>query len=251
MPLGPLDRADTARLAAAVPVASSTRDDAEALHDRTQGIPFYIEEMAGMLALQGVATKPAAWRCPETILDAVLLRMDVLSRRPGASALETAAVAGPRPRCRRRAGPASAATPSARRWRAGFLVESGGGIVAFRHVLVRDAIYHAIPWTRRQSLHAAQWLAALEEARRHRPATAPRHWLGAGDVERARTALCEAAAAASAGVLRVPRRGARSTSARSSSAAAATRSGSSCSSGLRCARSWPATSPHPRAAGAR
>ena len=79
----------------------------------------------------------------------------------------------------------------------GFLVEPGPGIVAFRHALVRDAIYHAIPWTRRQSLHAAQ-ARALEAASAPASERAT-HWLGAGDVDRARSALCEAAAA-SAGV---------------------------------------------------
>src|SRR5262249_50682665 len=119
------------------------------------------------------------------------LRTDVLSR-PAREALETAAVAG--------ASCEVAAVPGLRRddalaeaLAAGFLVEAGPGIVAFRHVLVRDAIYHAIPWTRRQYLHAAQ-ASALESA--SAPATErANQWLGAGDVERARSALCEAAAA--------------------------------------------------------
>ena len=194
VPLAPLDRGDTARLAAAVVGEELEARDADALHERTQGIPFYIEEMAGMLALQG---SPDAGRLPlpETILDAVLLRTDVLSR-PAREALEIAAVAG--------SSTDVSAVPGLRRedalaeaLAAGFLVEAGPGIVAFRHVLVRDAIYDAIPWTRRQYLHAAQ-ARALESASAPASERAT-HWLGAGDVERSRTALCEAAAA-SAGV---------------------------------------------------
>jgi tetratricopeptide (TPR) repeat protein len=190
----PLGRRDTARLAAAVLGEELEGREADMLHERTQGIPFYIEEMAGMLALSG-SHDAGRLPLPETILDAVLLRTDVLSR-PAREALETAAVAG--------ASCEVAAVPGLRSEEAltealaaGFLVEAGPGIVAFRHVLVRDAIYHAIPWTRRQILHAAQ-ARALEAASAPASERAT-HWLGAGDVERARTALCEAAAA-SAGV---------------------------------------------------
>ena len=196
LPLGPLDRGETARLAAAVTGEELTASIADALYERTQGIPFYVEELAATLALQDArAEEPGRLPLPETILDAVLLRTDVLSR-PAREALETAAVAGPS--CE------VAAVPGLRRdgslsevLQSGFLVESGPGIVAFRHALVRDAIYHAIPWTRRQSLHAAQ-ARALEVASAPASERAT-HWLGAGDVDRARTALCEAAAA-SAGV---------------------------------------------------
>jgi len=192
--LGPLDRADTARLAAAVAGEELEPRDADVLYERTQGIPFYIEEMAGMLALQG-SGEAGRLALPETILDAVLLRTDVLSRA-AREALEIAAVAG--------ASCEVAAVPGLRRddplaevLAAGFLVEAAPGVVAFRHALVRDAIYHAIPWTRRQSLHAAQ-ARALESASAPASERAT-HWLGAGDVDRARAALCDAAAA-SAGV---------------------------------------------------
>ena len=58
---------------------------------------------------------------------------------------------------------------------------------------MRDAIYEAIPWTRRRSLHAA-----IARSLEHAGASAAEratHWLGAGDVARARAALAEAAAA--------------------------------------------------------
>ena len=135
--------------------------------------------------------RPGGLPLPETVLDAVLLRTEVLSLA-GRNALETAAVAGHRcvvanvPSLERAEGLGEALS-------SGLLVEDGRGCVAFRHALVRDAIYHAVPWTRRRSLHAAI-AAALEEVGGS-PAERARHWLGAGNVERARSALAEAAAA--------------------------------------------------------
>ena len=121
----------------------------------------------------------------------MLLRTEVLSLA-GRNALETAAVAGHRcvvanvPSLERAEGLGEALS-------SGLLVEDGPGCVAFRHALVRDAIYHAVPWTRRRSLHAAI-AGALEEVGGS-PAERARHWLGAGNVERARSALAEAAVA--------------------------------------------------------
>ena len=110
---------------------------------------------------------------------------------------------------------------------AGFLVDAGPGCLEFRHALVRDAVYHAIPWTRRRSLHTS--VARLLEQAGAPAAERATQWLGAGDVERARAALAEAAAA-SVGRLRLPRRRRRSTNARSISTAARSRCASSCSS---------------------
>ena len=127
------------------------------------------------------------------MLDAVLLRTELLSLA-GRNALEIAAVAGQRcvvanvPSLERADGLGEALA-------SGLLVEDGPGRVAFRHALVRDAIYHAVPWTRRRSLHAAI-AAALEEAEGS-PAERARHWLGAA-TSIARSALAEAAAASAA-----------------------------------------------------
>ena len=58
---------------------------------------------------------------------------------------------------------------------------------------MRDAVYQAIPWTRRRSLHTS--VARSLDGAGASAAERATHWLGAGDVERARSALGEAAAA--------------------------------------------------------
>lgn len=191
LPLQPLDREHTALLVRAVAGAGVDDDTIEALHDRAHGIPFYVEELAASLGLEGRRPEARRLALPDTVLDAVLLRTEALSLA-GRNALEIAAVAGLHcvvadvPSLERAEGLGEALA-------SGLLVEDGPGRVAFRHALVRDAIYQAIPWTRRRALHAAV-AAALEEAG-HSPAERAPHWLGAGNVDRARDALAEAAAA--------------------------------------------------------
>ncbi len=190
--LEPLDRDDTARLAAAVTGDDLDDETVAALHDRTHGVPFYVEELAATLGLEERRAGSGRLPLPETVLDAVLLRTEVLSLA-GRNALEAAAVAGVR--CVVAQVPSLEAADGglAEAVAAGLLVEDGPGCVAFRHALVRDAVYHVIPWTRRRSLHAAV-AGALEESGASPAERAP-HWLGAGDVERARSALAEAATA--------------------------------------------------------
>ena len=165
---------------------------------------------------------------PETLLDAVLLRTEALSLA-ARNALERAAVVGQR--CNVEHVPDSAERRRlAEALAAGFLVAAGPGYLEFRHALVRDAIYEAIPWTRRRSLHASV-ARSLEEAGASAAERAT-HWLGAGDVARARTALAEAAEA-SAGRLRVPRRGHALRAGARSRRRRRSRCGSSCSSASR------------------
>ena len=126
---------------------------------------------------------------PETLLDAVLLRTDALSSS-ARSALERAAVVGQRCDAEQVSDGASG-DAVAEALAAGFLVAAGPGHLEFRHALVRDAIYEAIPWTRRRSLHGSV-ARALAEAGAPASERAA-HWLGAGETARARAALTEAA----------------------------------------------------------
>ncbi|MDX6630450.1 MAG: hypothetical protein QOH00_2696 [Gaiellales bacterium] len=189
LPLRPFDRADTALLAAAVAREELDDDVLGALYERAQGIPFYIEELAATLALDGRRAETGGLPLPETVLDAVLLRTEALSL-DARNALERAAVVGQRFDVEHVAAPAAEALAEA--LSAGFLVEAGPGHLEFRHALVRDAVYQAIPWTRRRSLHSsvARSLGGAGASAAERAT----HWLGAGDVERARSALGEAAA---------------------------------------------------------
>ena len=120
----------------------------------------------------------------------MLLRTEALSL-DARNALERAAVVGQRFDVEHVAAPGAEALSEA--LETGFLVEAGPGHLEFRHALVRDAVYQAIPWTRRRSLHTS--VARSLDGAGASAAERATHWLGAGDVERARSALGEAAAA--------------------------------------------------------
>ena len=190
LPLRPFDRDDTARLAAVVTGEELGDDVIAALHDRAQGIPFYVEELAETLVLEGRRAEAGRLPLPESVLDAVLLRTEALSL-DARNALERAAVVGQRFDIEHVAAPGADALAEA--LDTGFLVEAGPGNLEFRHALVRDAVYQAIPWTRRRSLHTS--VARSLDGAGASAAERATHWLGAGDVERARSALGEAAAA--------------------------------------------------------
>jgi DNA-binding CsgD family transcriptional regulator len=130
--------------------------DAELLHHRTGGNPFFVREVLA----SGGADVPA------TVRDAVVARASRLSAA-ARSALEAASVAGTR-------------TPEARlvrlldrddtpRWAveeamwSGFLARDGG-LVRFRHELVRSAIGDATAPERRHRLHATMLALLREEA---------------------------------------------------------------------------------------
>ena len=124
------------------------------------------------------------------MLDAVLLRTEALSLA-ARNGLEKAAVVGQR--CEIQHIEALGAEALAETLDAGFLDDAGPGCLEFRHALVRDAVYQAIPWTRRRSLHAT--VARALDQTGAPAAERATQWLGAGDVDRARAALAEAAAA--------------------------------------------------------
>jgi predicted ATPase len=84
----PLDRGDTAALAARVLGAPLASPLAALLYHRTQGLPFFVEELAAALVDSHRLTEsPGGWALadagevpiPDTLRDAVLLRADGLS----------------------------------------------------------------------------------------------------------------------------------------------------------------------------
>ena len=93
-PLGPVE---TAQLAARVLGARLGSTLARTLYDRTQGVPFFIEELAAALAAAGRLETAAGTvelgpeetlPMPDTIKETVLLRAERLSR-PGATPLRS------------------------------------------------------------------------------------------------------------------------------------------------------------------
>jgi DNA-binding CsgD family transcriptional regulator/tetratricopeptide (TPR) repeat protein len=174
---------------------------AHAIHARTCGIPFFVEELTAALA-DRLEPGPdgtelaldADVPLPQTIRDAVLVRTATLSDLARAAA-ETAAALGATfdvEVVAEEAGEDALAELLAD----GLLEEDADGRAAFRHPLVREALYDDLPWLRRRSLHRR--LAASLAARGVDPASVATHWLAARDAPRALEALLEAAADAAA-----------------------------------------------------
>ncbi len=197
--LAPLDQDDTAALAARVLGRRPGPGLAAALHDRTQGVPFFVEELAAALAASGrlragvpdiELAADGEVPVPATVRDAVLLRTETLSE-PARRALEIAAVAGLRFDLDLVAALAGGDDGLGEAIERGFLREDGPGEGTFRHALAREAIYGDVGWRRRHALHRE--IAERLEARGSPPELVAEHWLAGRDPERARRALLDAA----------------------------------------------------------
>jgi DNA-binding NarL/FixJ family response regulator len=186
-----------------------------AVFDRTDGIPFFVEELGSALAVSGrLQPGPSGLELlegedlplPDSVRDAVLLRAAGLSGDTRAAVM-AAAVAG-------QAFDPELATAVAglREWpdellRRGIVTEAEPGRMAFRHALIRDAFYGEIPWTRRVALHRA--VAQRLEAEGAAPAVVAEQWALGRQPDRARESLLAAAGAFAA--MHAYRDGARAT----------------------------------------
>jgi DNA-binding CsgD family transcriptional regulator len=197
--LGPLTSAETAALMEQVLGTTPSQRLVRTLHERTAGLPFFVEELTGALRT-GDRLRDAAdgtdldldvdVPLPQTLRDAVLVQMAALSE--GArSAAEVAAVAGSVVDLDLVAGVGD--EPGVADLLAtGRLVETEPGRARFRNPLAREAIYADVPWLRRRELHRR--LARELSAREHDPAEVATHWLAARDNARALEALLDAIA---------------------------------------------------------
>ncbi len=169
-----------------------------AIHERTQGIPFFVEELGRALMLtEALAHGPRGLELaderevplPDTIRDAVLVGAAELSDEARAAA-EVAAAAGDTFGLDVVAEVAGT-TGLGELLDCGLLVEAEPGRGAFRHALAREALYADVPWLRRRSLHAR--LAEELEARDAPSIEVATQWQGAHEQARAREALLRAA----------------------------------------------------------
>jgi DNA-binding NarL/FixJ family response regulator len=198
--LEPLDHGQAAELASRIVRRRLGPRLAQRIFERTEGVPFLVEEFAAALAVggrleeQGEALELPAGQdvpLPDTVRETVLLRTDRLSQA-ARQALDVAAVVGARVDLGLVADLAGA--PGLEEAiELGFLVEIDEGVAAFRHALVREAVYAEIPWTRRRVQHRR--LAETLERVGAPPQLLAEHWLAAGEPERARPKLLAAAEA--------------------------------------------------------
>jgi predicted ATPase/DNA-binding CsgD family transcriptional regulator len=196
--VAPLDTAGTAVLAEHILDGQVGPRLRAAIYDRTQGIPFFIEELAAGLAasqrlvrsgLRLELESGASIPIPETIRDAARFRADGLST-DARSALEAAAAIGTQVPLELLSslGDEAALVELLER---GLLNEHEPGMASFRHDLIREALYADTPWPRRRMLH--RQVAQLLEAQQAEPRLVADHWLAARQPDRARPLLLEAA----------------------------------------------------------
>jgi DNA-binding CsgD family transcriptional regulator len=194
----PLDAESTGLIAARVLGTEPGPALRAALHDRTQGVPFFVEELTEALRLAGrlepgphgvELEEGSSVPVPETLRDALRLRAEGLSG-DGRAALEAAAVVGAEVELELLAD-LGYDDGLGEVLESGLLVEIAPGIAAFRHDLVREAFHAGIHWPRRRALHRE--LAALLETRGAEPRLTADHWLAAGERRRAIPLFVEAA----------------------------------------------------------
>jgi DNA-binding CsgD family transcriptional regulator len=154
-----------------------------AVHQRADGLPFFVEEQGAALTDAGVLTSvdgeldaapDAVLPLSDRVVDAVLLRTAALREECG-TAVELAAVLGVRVDLATLADIVPEGQVD-QLIEAGLLVEedSGAEVAVFRHALVQEALYSAIPWARRRSHHRqvadrlTAWQAPAEIVAEHR-----------------------------------------------------------------------------------
>ncbi|MGL6280517.1 MAG: ATP-binding protein, partial [Gaiella sp.] len=194
----PLDAEATARLAAQVLEDEPGPMLRAALYDRTQGVPFFLEELAAALK-EGRCLRPTEEGLeldvgsnvplPQGLRDAIRVRVEGLTDE-GRGALEAASVVGSRVELEILTALGCDAGLNDVLDH-GLLVEVEPGVAAFRHDLVREGVYRDTRWSRRRALHRG--LGGLLEGRGAEPRLAADHLLAGGEPERARPLLVESA----------------------------------------------------------
>lgn len=198
VPVLPLGRAHTAELVHNLLGGAPSPGLQSALYERTQGLPFFVEELAAALVqsealiersgMLEIATK-ADLPPPEGVVDAVLARTEQI-RTSHSEAVKYAAVLGVHidlPTLAALAGPAEV-DPLLD---AGLLLELEGQVASFRHALVRESLYRSIPWGQRRELHRRT--AEVLQARHAPPTQVADHWIAAHEPQQARPLLLAAA----------------------------------------------------------
>jgi DNA-binding CsgD family transcriptional regulator/tetratricopeptide (TPR) repeat protein len=189
--LQPITREESDLLAEDVAGTSLPPDVRQAIFERSDGIPFFVVEMAASTALTAGThgSDPREDELPETLRDSIRLRTSVIDTQE-VDVLEVMAAGGINidlPLLADLTDPDAATRLIERGW----LIGINDGTASFRHALVRDAIYADIPWLRRRERH--RLLAEALEARDAPPEEVAHHWLAARETLRARAHLLRAA----------------------------------------------------------
>jgi class 3 adenylate cyclase len=209
LPLEPLDEAHSRQLAARL-IARATGEEggqtAEEIGEASEGNPLFIEELVASVTER---SSPAGGELPTSIRGIIAARLDAIPALERSVLLDASVVGrifwnG----ALTHLGPSDNRLPELldslegrdliRRERVSRF--QGQQQFRFKHTLIRDVAYASIPRTKRRERHAGV-AAFLEEvhAARDSPTAIGRHWLEAGDRERAADYFVAAAEQASRG----------------------------------------------------
>jgi len=194
-----LNRDQTAQLIARITGATPAPSFIDVIYEKTLGVPLFIEELSGVLFSRHRLMETDAGLAipegedvpvPESIRDAVLLRLDGLSE-DARNLLYLAAAAGIEFDFTMLtdfdANDEALNKLIERNW----IVEIAPGRGAFRHGLIREAVYHEIIWSKRRILH--RHIARHLESTGAPPEQTAEHWLAANELHSARSALLKSA----------------------------------------------------------
>jgi DNA-binding CsgD family transcriptional regulator/tetratricopeptide (TPR) repeat protein len=195
----PFDAEATAKLLALTLGTAASPSLSAAVFDRTDGVPFFVEELGSALAAGG-RLRPGSrglellegqdLPLPDSVRDAVLLQAADLSQDARTAAM-AAAVAG------QEFSPSLViAVGGLQEWpdellRRGLVVYAESDRLRFRHALIRDAFYGEFAWTQRVEMH--RLVAERLEASRAPAVVVAEHWVKAREPERARRCFVSAA----------------------------------------------------------
>lgn len=197
--LKPLTRNESAALMRQVLQDTPAPALAKTVFDKTLGVPFFVEELSITLVEQGLLRKEEGGLAlapgtdvpiPESVRDAVLLRLDGLSEA-ARKLLEMAAIAGMEfdlPLIMTLTGEEAGMDELLER---NLIVETSQGRGAFRHALTREAVRSAILWSQRRSMNRK--IAEYLESSGAPPGQVGEHWLAANEHGKARMALLASA----------------------------------------------------------
>jgi DNA-binding CsgD family transcriptional regulator len=193
-----LDRESTGRILAGILRAEPSPHTLDSIHGRSQGNPFFIEELAGCSS--------GDCALPDTLRDLLLAKVDRLAEAHQ-RILRTAAAGGRRLAYRLLAEVAGVPEPELEEaLRAALaaqlvVVRPDGDGYEFRHALVREVLHDELLPGEHARLHA-RYAAAIEAdpslvGETRAPADLAHHWHSAHDHPRALAAAARAAASAS------------------------------------------------------
>jgi DNA-binding CsgD family transcriptional regulator len=199
IPLGNLNRGETAGLLERRIGAAPTDSLTDLIYDKTLGVPLFIEELADVLVsnryLAGTpagAVLPEGEKLPipESIRDAVLLRLDGMPESTR-ELLKAGAAAGLEFDLALLTGIAGSDDSLTELLELNWIIETDPGRGAFKHALLREAVYSDIVWSQRRELHRR--IAEYLERQGSAPELIADQWLAADEKLKARKALLESA----------------------------------------------------------